>query len=219
MTEPLRNSVSALVDQEASEFEARKVLDSLENHPDLTAYWGACHAISATLRGESMAPPTLLAGIHQAIDEGSDQAVPLTTPTVDTQCLPPTVRVPSRWGAFAGQVALAASIAFALVVGVKVIAPVEPAPTAGVARTEVPDLIQFQLPVQKETVAVGALEGEKADSASAPDARVLTEQSVRRLVSQRLGGYLVRHAENNAVVGGVSVLPLARIMGRDEPIR
>jgi len=38
------------------------------------------------------------------------------------------------------------------------------------------------------------------------------------LVSNRLSPYLIRHAENTAVVGGTSVLPLARIMGRDEPI-
>jgi len=39
------------------------------------------------------------------------------------------------------------------------------------------------------------------------------------MVSERLSSYLVRHAENTAVVGGTSVLPLARIMGHDEPIQ
>ncbi|HAN80624.1 MAG TPA: hypothetical protein DCQ47_04140, partial [Gammaproteobacteria bacterium] len=50
-------------------------------------------------------------------------------------------------------------------------------------------------------------------------ARILTEHDIKRLVGNRLSPYLIRHAENTAVVNGTSVLPLARIMGRDEPIQ
>ena len=49
MTDTLRQSLSALVDQEATEFEARKILDATKSRGDLKEYWAACQAISAAL--------------------------------------------------------------------------------------------------------------------------------------------------------------------------
>ena len=54
MTDTLRQSLSALVDQEATEFEARKILDATKSRGDLKEYWAACQAISSTMRGEAM---------------------------------------------------------------------------------------------------------------------------------------------------------------------
>ena len=74
------------------------------------------------------------------------------------------------------------------------------------------------MPVQRETVAVEGMTSSPDTNERRPVARILTEQDMKQLVSNRLSPYLIRHAENTAIVGGTSVLPLARIMGRDEPI-
>ena len=103
-----------------------------------------------------------------------------------------------------------------MVIGVKVVAPVDTQPSVAVA--EPLEVIKFQMPVQKETVSVDGMTSQQDAVERRPVARILTEQDMKQLVSNRLSPYLIRHAENTAVVGGTSVLPLARIMGRDEPI-
>lgn len=226
MTEMLRTALSALVDQEASEFETRRALEALKSNPDLKARFGAYQSIGATLRGESLVPESLLTRIHAALDapeQPVSQARPAVTQSPESAnptitFLPAREALPSRFGIFAGQLAMAASIAFAVVIGVKVVAPVEMKPPA-VASVETPEIIRFQLPVQREQVAVqtGVTAVDESPEASTP--RLMSEADVRRLVSERLGQYLVRHAENSSVVGTQSVLPLARIMGRDEPIQ
>lgn len=226
MTEMLRTALSALVDQEASEFETRRALEALKSNPDLKARFGAYQSIGATLRGESLVPESLLTRIHVALDapeRPASQARPAATQSTESAnptitFLPAREALPSRFGIFAGQLAMAASIAFAVVIGVKAVAPVEMKPPA-VTSVETPEIIRFQLPVQREQVAVqtGVTAVDESPEASAP--RLMSEADVRRLVSERLGQYLVRHAENSSVVGTQSVLPLARIMGRDEPIQ
>lgn len=221
MTEMLRTAVSALVDQEATEFETRRALDALKSTPDLKARYSAYQDIGAALRGEAVVPSTLLSRIHAALDvptvpETAPVIPPAAVPTPAITFLPAREPLPSRLGLFAGQLAMAASIAFAVVIGVKVVAPVEVQPAA-VAAVDAPEMIRFQLPVPREQVAVQA--APTGTQSAVPDGspRVMSEADVRRLVSERLGQYLVRHAENSSVVGSQSVLPLARIMGREEP--
>lgn len=222
MTEMLRTALSALVDQEATEFETRRALDALKASPDLKSRYAAYQHIGAALRGEAAVPQNLLSRIHAALDapaatEAAAEAPPVSVaPNPTITFLPAREPLPSRLGLFAGQLAMAASIAFAVVIGVKVVAPVEVQPSA-VATAEVPEMIRFQLPVPREQVAVQASPAVEQSVAPAVSPRVMSEADVRRLVSERLGQYLVRHAENSSVVGTQSVLPLARIMGREEP--
>ena len=80
MTETLRQSLSALVDQEATEFEARKILDGTKTCGDLKGYWASCQAISSTMRGEEMLDTTLLDRINAELD-----GVAEANPTIDVQ--------------------------------------------------------------------------------------------------------------------------------------
>ena len=171
------------------------------------------------MRGEEMLGTTLLDRINAELD-GVAEAKPI----IDTQqddashvtFLPSKEPLPNRFAALTGQLAIAASIAFAVVIGVKVVAPVDTRET--VATSEPLEIIKFQMPVQRETVAVEGMTSSPDTNERRPVARILTEQDMKQLVSNRLSPYLIRHAENTAIVGGTSVLPLARIMGRDEPI-
>jgi len=220
MTDTLRQSLSALVDQEATEFEARKILDATKSRGDLKEYWATCQAVSSTMRGEAVLGTNILDRVNAELD-GVTEAIPIAdghsddvTPHVTF--LPTKGPLPNRFVALTGQLAVAASIAFAVVIGVKIVAPVETKST--VVSSEPLEVIKFQMPVQKETVSVDGMTNAQEVMKRRPVARILTEQDVKQLVSNRLGSYLVRHAENTAVIGGTSVLPLARIMGRDEPI-
>ena len=220
MTDTLRQSLSALVDQEATEFEARKILDATKSRGDLKEYWAACQAISSTMRGEAMLGASILDRVNAELD-GVTEANPIADGHSDdiaphVTFLPSKDPLPNRFVALTGQLAVAASIAFAVVIGVKVVTPVETQPT--VASSEPLEIIKFQMPVQKETVSVDGMTNAQEVIKRRPVARILTEQDMKQLVSNRLSSYLVRHAENTAVIGGTSVLPLARIMGRDEPI-
>ena len=220
MTDTLRQSLSALVDQEATEFEARKILDATKSRGDLKEYWAACQAVSSTMRGEAVLGTSILDRVNAELD-GVTEANPIADGHDDgvaphVTFLPTKDPLPNRFVALTGQLAVAASIAFAVVIGVKVVAPVETQPT--VASSEPLEIIKFQMPVQKETVSVDGMTNAQEVIKRRPVARILTEQDMKQLVSNRLSSYLVRHAENTAVIGGTSVLPLARIMGRDEPI-
>ena len=220
MTDTLRQSLSALVDQEATEFEARKILDATKSRGDLKEYWAACQAVSSTMRGEAVLGTSILDRVNAELD-GVTEANPIADGHDDDVAphvtfLPTKDPLPNRFVALTGQLAVAASIAFAVVIGVKVVTPVETQPT--VASSEPLEIIKFQMPVQKETVSVDGMTNAQEVIKRRPVARILTEQDMKQLVSNRLSSYLARHAENTAVIGGTSVLPLARIMGRDEPI-
>jgi sigma-E factor negative regulatory protein RseA len=220
MTETLRQSLSALVDQEATEFEARKVVDATKTRSDLRSYWASCQAISSTMRGDSLPNSSLLDRINAELD-GVAEAKPIVNASYHqadphVTFLPAKEVFPHRFAALTSQLAIAASIAFAVIIGVKVVAPVDTQPSAAVA--EPLEVIKFQMPVQKVTVSVDGMTSQKSVVERRPVARILTEQDIKQLVSNRLNPYLIRHAENTAVIGGTSVLPLARIMGRDEPI-
>ena len=172
------------------------------------------------MRGESLLGSSLLDRINAELD-GVAEAKPIVDAShhqVDPHVtfLPAKEALPNRFAALTDQLAIAASIAFAVVIGVKVVAPVDTQPSVAVA--EPLEVIKFQMPVQKETVSVDGMTSQQDAVERRPVARILTEQDMKQLVSNRLSPYLIRHAENTAVVGGTSVLPLARIMGRDEPI-
>ena len=221
MTETLRQSLSALVDQEATEFETRKILDATKTRGEIKEYWGSCQAISVTMRGEAILGKTLLDRINAELD-GVTEANPIADYRGETiqphvTVLPAREALPSRFSQIAGQIAVAASIAFAIVIGVKIVAPVDT--QSSVVASEPLEIIKFQMPVQKETVSVDGVSSSADAIARRPVARILTEHDMKQLVSKRLSPYLIRHAENTAVVSGTSVLPLARIMGRDEPIQ
>ena len=52
MSEKLRESLSANVDDEADEFELRRVLDEVNKNPELKAAWERYHLIGAVMREE-----------------------------------------------------------------------------------------------------------------------------------------------------------------------
>ncbi len=72
MTEKLRQSLSAAMDDEADAFELRRVLDELGRDAELRSLWDRYHLIGSALRGEPIhVPDALRERIWQALDAGS----------------------------------------------------------------------------------------------------------------------------------------------------
>lgn len=65
MSERLKESMSAVMDGEADEFELRRVLDEVNGNPELLQTWQRYHAIGAHLSGEQHAQALLPAGSMQ----------------------------------------------------------------------------------------------------------------------------------------------------------
>lgn len=112
----LNESLSAAIDGEAEELELRRVLNAVDEDPDLRAKWQRLHLISGVLRGQTPAVvggsplPTWPADI-EAGDVADDAAKEGATPGPT----PETRRFGGRWLAPIGGAALAAAAALVVV--------------------------------------------------------------------------------------------------------
>ena len=119
MSEQLKESLSAVMDGEADEFEIRRVLNEAANDPELRGVWERFHLVRSVMRGEGRmsAVANLGARIWTQID-AADAATPDTT-------VEPVQDVPERalrggwvtWGRGLAGVAVAAGVAAAVVLG------------------------------------------------------------------------------------------------------
>lgn len=71
MSDNLRESLSALMDNEATELELRRVLRQAKDEPDLLDQWQRYHLVRDVMHQQvgAPAPHSLLAGIREAISE------------------------------------------------------------------------------------------------------------------------------------------------------
>lgn len=72
MTDKLKESLSAVIDGEADEFELRRVFDEAARNDELTDTWHRYHLISTIMRGEDVARPTLRGSVLQAMSDESE---------------------------------------------------------------------------------------------------------------------------------------------------
>lgn len=115
----LAESLSALMDNEASELELQRLLKALDADPELRATWSRYQISSAGLKGKLpvMASSDFAARVSAAIDaEETYSPVAVAMPDAVGGNV---VAMPMRWWQQIGRVAVAASVAGALVVGVQ----------------------------------------------------------------------------------------------------
>lgn len=73
MTDKLKESLSAVIDGEADEFELRRVFDEAARNNELTETWHRYHLISTIMCGEEPASPSLRDSVLQAMSDESEQ--------------------------------------------------------------------------------------------------------------------------------------------------
>lgn len=74
MSEQLKESLSAIIDDEADEFELRRVLDEIGQDEELRLKWSRYHLIASILRGEGMSE-SASTNIWRVIDDEAQPEV------------------------------------------------------------------------------------------------------------------------------------------------
>lgn len=207
MNEPLREMISAVVDGEASEFEYRRVLDSVQD-AEVQALLGRHYTARSLVRAEAHAlcPPALTANILAALAAEADV---------------PVAAAASRWRVPLGGVAVAASVCMVAVIGLRALAPGYDGGAAGpaVAASGASALGQLGRPatapvhVAGPAVQVGFGAVSPLPGAGAQPAGMNPDQ----LAEQRLRLFMVDHAQNAALNSNQGMLPYARVVGYEAP--
>lgn len=109
--EALLESLSAVMDNEADEFETRRVLAEVSKDPELRATWSRYAMVSAVIRGEPMMPNLDIArGVTSTLERDEVAAA---------SAAPAVAPVASRRWSGIGRIAVAASVTFAVLAGVR----------------------------------------------------------------------------------------------------
>lgn len=222
-----QESLSALVDNEASELELRRLLKQSETDPEVKETWGRYQLSSAVIRGEF---PTqgfvdLSARISAAIDDepAHDCDIPQITESSD--------KPRNRWWHAAGRFAVAASVAGAVVLGAQQYGdqiltgnPTNdlaeaPAPTQAVP---LPAGFNAPVPLNARTVSShdryqpNIKEGRKVQFVPRSGNRDLANTPAGREIQSHLNQLMMEHAEHAALNSGRGMLPFARVARMDE---
>lgn len=177
MSEKLKESLSAVIDGEADEFELRRVLDETGKDTALAASWERYHLIGAAMRRERVQDSVLMRERIWAevrADDGGQGA--------DVAAVPePGARRGkgsglSRWTG----VAVAATVALAVVIGFSLPGGSDPAPAE---------------------LAATAPASTVASQEAAIDVAVSLNSEATDLDQRRVDAYMVRHLQNRGMNG------------------
>lgn len=216
----LAESISALMDNQASELELQRVLKASEQDDGVRETWVRYQMVSATLRGEqaSLFTSGFAARMSAALD-AEDALVPATASSVAS---------PQGWRYQLGRVALVATVAGAMIIGVnqfsgqkqsspEVAGNTATAPVIAAPVVSLPSGINSPA-INTRTVAVQTgyetrpqenrrvlFQPRQANSA-------VSDEEVTRYVNQMIQA----HSDNAAMNSGQGVLPYARVIMTDE---
>ncbi len=121
MSEQLKESLSAVMDGEADEFEIRRVLNEAADDPELRGVWERYHLVRSVMRGEGrmLGADRLSARFWTQIDAG--EAAPEDENAEPIEVAPRSSRSNwVTWGQRVAGVAVAAGVAAAVIVGYRI---------------------------------------------------------------------------------------------------
>ncbi len=205
MSEKLRQSLSAVIDDEADEFELRRVLDELKTDPQLQGLWERYHLFGSLLRQECVHEPLAirervwLSLDQEALGGESQEQID----GLDEQNIQVPEAATSRFGRKTG-LAVAASVAFAVVLGVATLQSGNELPVGEVAQAEDP-------PVADGAPFVG--ESLREPVVVAPNIRLAADASPSDL--RRARAYMLHHTQQKALnqAGVVNFVKMATYEG------
>lgn len=215
----LNESLSATLDGQASELEMRRVLDRLGSDDDLRATARRYQMIGDVMRRESsqFMNVDLSASIRDRIgQEEATHQKPGVAQIKSVGKMGTVTSILDNWWSSLGRVAVTASVAFAVVIGVRNINQVDDVQTIATVGDQA-TLIQ---PLQIGRTEFGA-EGVRAGYNSRQHDTITPEQLAQaqnlasRATRERFRAYALQHAEMNAIQGGQGVLPFARLTSFD----
>ena len=215
----LNESLSATLDGQASELEMRRVLEKLGSDDDLRATARRYQLVGDAVRHETsqFMNIDLSASIRDRVEREE-----VTHQMQDQPQIQPVGRMTNvvslldGWWSSMGRVAVAASVAFAVIVGVRNFNQVEEVHTVA----DVSDQATLTQPLQISRNEYGA-SGIRAGYNSREHDTITPEQLAQaqnvasRATRERFRAYALQHAEMSAVQGGQGMLPFARLTSFD----
>ena len=220
----LKESLSVTLDGQASELELRRVLDGVGYDDELRSTANHYQLIGDAIRGETnqFAGIDLSVGVMGAI-EREDQA----TRWADQGEKAKAAREESGqstilsllddWWSSLGRVAVAASVAFAVVFGVRNVQIAQDVQTVAVND---PAVLNQPVQLTSGTSSYGAsgiLAGynSRQHDSITPEQLAYAQSVADQATKERFRAYALQHAELSAVHGGQGVLPFARLTSFD----
>ncbi|GGY45240.1 sigma factor AlgU negative regulatory protein [Bacterioplanes sanyensis] len=200
MHERLKESLSALKDGEADELELRRLLNELDDNPELSQTWARYEMMGALMRDEAISTVDLSRGIRQAIDGEPMDEVPAAQPAATAT----TTTSSGQWQQWLTGGAVAASVTLAVLLGVRLESEsAQPIPVAH-SPAAVPSQSQLtaqpvMLPAQPERQLVAQESQPVGSDIALPEAQ------------RKLQQYVLQHTENAALNTGRGMMPFARV--------
>lgn len=203
MSETLKEALSAVVDDEADEFELRRVLDELDKDAELRGLWSRYHLVGSVLRGERpTAADTLRERVWNSLEQDLGGAEPaLRDASGAARASAPAAARPGWLGPRLG-VAVAASVALAVVLGIAMTGETENPAGPALVQTEVAPLTSGTPVLVEQAVA------------PAGDLRLARDVSPSDL--RRARAYMLYHTQHQALnqAGVVNFVKMATYEGQ-----
>ncbi|WP_257292237.1 sigma-E factor negative regulatory protein [Endozoicomonas sp. ONNA1] len=209
--ERLNESLSAAMDGEAGEFELRRVLDNIGSDEDLRDKARRYQMVGDALRHETNEFVNI--DLSAAIRDRLKSEVPQSVAKETSASSQGVLEVVDRWWSKAGRVVVAASVALAVLLGVK---NYNSTPEALPLVASVTDQTTLSQPVQIAQNGYGAA-GIQAGYSSRQHDSITPEQLAQaqsvadRAIRERFRAYALQHAEMSAMNSGQGILPFARL--------
>jgi len=225
-SDQLLESLSAMVDNEASELEMRRILKNMESNPEMLERWRRYHLIGSVMRKEHglnvANPGSLASSISRSLDGESDKASVSSAESASAGS-------PKLFRDLLGKTAIAASFAATLVLGfnfagsqrnneeggMEVAAAdgrlTQPNVTSNAAVTHAP--IGFELPLpESRTVSMTSggemvMPGGEVRAVNPIYLDDITDYETQEMLNQ----LLIQHAERASAHGSLGIMPFARV--------
>jgi sigma-E factor negative regulatory protein RseA len=204
MSDKLRESISALVDGEASEMDLHRVLKASETEDSVRQSWRHYQAISAVIKNEqhSLLQIDISAGVKLAIADDKK-----TVGGRISEMLKPMMSV-----------AVAATVTVAILTGTQIYQGANGVGNASLNEVATTENFNSSAPViagQFNNLAIPA--SVSTDVYAKPSQAQLDKRVYADAVAeQRLHSYIYRHVENSSLSTGSGVMPFARVDGLTE---
>ncbi|TQV84046.1 mucA [Exilibacterium tricleocarpae] len=204
----LRESLSALVDDQATELELHRILKESESNAEVRTVWARYQLASDALRG--VTPNSeyvdLSDRIRAAIDaEDNHDLIPEQLPRGAAEAVPER-----RWWRQAGRFAIAASVAGAVFIGAQQSAFLS-GDLPGDAEIAGNGSTQDQIPELNPSVRSVSTDGEQRPAKMLFVPKRVDQTVPLEAVQKRLNYLMLEHAEHAAQNSGRGMLPFARI--------
>jgi sigma-E factor negative regulatory protein RseA len=197
MSDIKNETLSVLMDGELDEISLRRVLNQMDDEPELKEIWSRFHLQRDVIKGDVSEFSTLdISGaIHDVIK--------------DEDALKSDVQPSKTWWKTVAGLSVAASVTFAVVLGARFNPLLESQGSEQFAgKTQVQIVVPDITRVKTATMI----------AQSTNDLNTIDEESLQQ-AQKRLNTYLKQHAQDSALGQGRSAMPFARVVNFETPAR